>query len=109
MRACERQQEPKSPVAALRPCRAILEPCETAPTLRNTLHAAGLLENGSRGRSSSVRVRNAVDGSTQQGGLHDSCTWDLDRKDGQQGGKLFKLFRCPQEDGLRPCTGNKTA
>ena len=77
-----------------------------SPHLRNALHAAGLLENGSGGRSSSVRVRNAVDGSTQQGGLHDSCTRDLGRKDGQQDGLLL---RWPRKDGLRPRTGNKAA
>ena len=44
-------------------------------------------------RSSSVRVRNAVDGSTQQGGLHDSCTRDLGRKDGQPGGRLLRCNR----------------
>ena len=96
----ERSQEQNRPVAALRQGQSYFGAVRDSPHLRNALHAAGLLENGSSGRSSSVRVRNAVDGSPQQGGLHDSCTWDVGRKDGKQ---------CPQEDGLRPCTGNKAA
>ena len=91
----------KSKIALLlsRQARATFERARQPP-LCETLHAAGLLENGSSGRSSSVRVRNAVDGSLQQSGLHGSCPWDAGRKDGKQ---------CPQEDGLRPCTGNKAA
>ena len=75
----------KRKIACCSPGRAELfqSRARQPPLSRNALHAAGLLENGSGGRSSSVRVRNAVDGSLQQGGLHDSCTRDLGRKDGQ--------------------------